>query len=61
MRSATGRYELQPIVAEDKVYIHRGLSHPDVVRYYAVSYTTLEATQEQLQLMSGYTTVVLTN
>ncbi len=30
------------------MYIHRGLSHPDVVRYYAVSYPTLEATQEQM-------------
>ncbi|MBL7946263.1 MAG: GNAT family N-acetyltransferase [Flavobacteriales bacterium] len=48
MRSATGRSELQPIVAEDKVYIHRGLSHPDVVRYYAVNYPNLEAVQEQM-------------
>jgi [ribosomal protein S5]-alanine N-acetyltransferase len=55
MRSVTGRCELHPVVAEDKEYIHRGLSHPDVVRHYAVSYPTLEATQEQMDWYASIT------
>ncbi|MBL7951414.1 MAG: GNAT family N-acetyltransferase [Flavobacteriales bacterium] len=48
MLSASGRFELRPIIAADKVYIHRGLSHPEVIKHYAVSFATLEATQEQM-------------
>ena len=48
MRTGTGRYTLQRITADDKVHIHRGLSHPDVIKHYAVSFLTLEATQEQM-------------
>lgn len=29
--------------------VFRGLSHPDVIRYYGVSFATLEATREQMQ------------
>lgn len=48
MVTPSGRYELRPVVAEDKVSIHRGLSHPEVIKHYAVSFLTLEATQEQM-------------
>ena len=48
MISGSGRFELRPITAEDKVHIHRGLSHPEVIKHYAVSFLTLEATQEQM-------------
>jgi ribosomal-protein-alanine N-acetyltransferase len=53
MVSASGRLELRPIIATDKAYIHRGLSHPDVIRHYAVSFPTLEATQEQMDWYAG--------
>lgn len=53
MISASGRIQLRPIIAEDKVYIHRGLSHPDVIKHYAVSFPTLEATQEQMDWYAG--------
>ena len=39
---------LHPITPADITHIHRGLSHPEVIRYYAVRFMTLEATQEQM-------------
>lgn len=49
----TARLLLRPIVAGDKVNIHRGLSHPEVIKYYAVRFMTLEATQEQMDWYAG--------
>lgn len=37
-----------PIVPTDLEDIFRGLSHPEVVRYYGVRFDTLEATREQM-------------
>ncbi|MBL8001929.1 MAG: hypothetical protein JNL05_08205 [Flavobacteriales bacterium] len=34
---------LHPITPADITHIHRGLSHPEVIRYYAVRFMTLEA------------------
>lgn len=45
---------LSALRPEDIHHVHRGLSHPDVIRYYAVSFLTLEATQEQ---MDWYATI----
>ncbi|HMQ75253.1 MAG TPA: GNAT family N-acetyltransferase [Flavobacteriales bacterium] len=45
---------LHPITPADIAHIHRGLSHPEVIRYYAVRFMTLEATQEQ---MDWYATI----
>lgn len=45
---ATRRLQLREIVQSDIHGIFRGLSHPQVIRYYGVSYATLEATQEQM-------------
>ena len=45
---------LHPITPADITHIHRGLSHPEVIRYYAVRFMTLEATQEQ---MDWYATI----
>ncbi|QQR88172.1 MAG: GNAT family N-acetyltransferase [Flavobacteriales bacterium] len=39
---------LVPFTPEDIHHVFRGLSHPDVVRYYAISFASLEATQEQM-------------
>ena len=44
----TKRLLLREIVQDDIHGIFRGLSHPQVTRYYGVSYVTLEATQEQM-------------
>ncbi|MGP0174262.1 GNAT family N-acetyltransferase [Pseudomonas sp. NCHU5208] len=45
---STRRFQLREIVQEDIRAIFQGLSHPEVIRYYGVSYATLEATQEQM-------------
>lgn len=44
----TDRLLLRQIVANDINNIFKGLSHPDVIKYYAVSFPTLLATQEQM-------------
>ena len=44
----TDRLLLRPIVSSDIQNIFHGLSNPEVAKYYAVSYATLEATQEQM-------------
>lgn len=42
-------YQLKEIKESDINHIHRGLSDPDVTRYYDVHFPTLEATREQMQ------------
>lgn len=42
------RLILRPIESEDHERIFYGLSHPDVIKYYGVSFSTLEATKEQM-------------
>lgn len=44
----TNRLLLRPIVAGDIDHVFTGLSHPDVIKYYGVSFHTLEATKEQM-------------
>lgn len=44
----TGRLLLRPIVDSDIDNIFKGLSHPDIIKYYGVNYQTLEATKEQM-------------
>ncbi|MEM6765706.1 MAG: GNAT family N-acetyltransferase [Bacteroidota bacterium] len=44
----TERLILRQIHAEDKPYVFQGLSHPDVIKYYGVSYQSLEDSQEQM-------------
>lgn len=43
-----GDYLLEPIKREDQAFVFLGLSNPEVIRYYGVSYDTLEATAEQM-------------
>jgi ribosomal-protein-alanine N-acetyltransferase len=45
---ATGRLLLRRIESGDKSRIYEGLSHEHVIRFYGVSYPTLEATQQQM-------------
>ena len=44
----TPRLILREIIDTDLPNIFRGLSHPDVIRYYGVSYSTLEKTKDQM-------------
>lgn len=52
----TERLLLRQIVQEDIEHVFRGLSHPEVTKYFAVSFHTLEATQEQ---MDWYANMIL--
>lgn len=44
----TNRLLLRKIVATDIDNIFKGLSHPDIIKYYGVNFQTLEATKEQM-------------
>jgi [ribosomal protein S5]-alanine N-acetyltransferase len=37
---------------EDQAFVFRGLSHPEVIRYYGVRYDTLDATRTQMDWFS---------
>jgi len=45
----TDRLLLRQIVESDIENIFRGLSHPEVIKYYGISYRTLEETKEQMK------------
>ncbi len=45
----TERLLIRDIFDEDLDFIFEGLSHPDVIRYYGVSYRTREAAQAQME------------
>jgi len=44
----TKNYYLKEIVSTDIENIHKGLSNPEITKYYDVHFETLEATQEQM-------------
>jgi len=52
MHITTQRLLLRPFTAADLDNVFAGLSHPDVIRYYGVSYTTREAATAQIQFFS---------
>ena len=43
----TERLLLRQFVDTELENVFKGLSHPEIIRYYGVSYKTLEATKEQ--------------
>jgi ribosomal-protein-alanine N-acetyltransferase len=45
----TERLYIRSITASDKPLIFKGLSHPEVIRYYGVSYDSLEACEVQMK------------
>ncbi|HRP02257.1 MAG TPA: GNAT family N-acetyltransferase [Candidatus Kapabacteria bacterium] len=49
----TERLLIRPIVEDDITNIFKGLSHPDIIRYYGVSFDTLEATKEQMHFYAN--------
>jgi ribosomal-protein-alanine N-acetyltransferase len=48
MELRSERIVLRTISPGDQEHVFRGLSHPDVVRYYGVRFDSPEATQEQM-------------
>ncbi|MEM9546949.1 MAG: GNAT family N-acetyltransferase [Bacteroidota bacterium] len=40
---------LRQFDASDLIHVFKGLSHPEVIKYYGVSFLTLEATKEQME------------
>ena len=48
----TERLLLRQFVASDIENVFKGLSHPDIIKYYGVSYQTVEATKEQMDFFT---------
>jgi [ribosomal protein S5]-alanine N-acetyltransferase len=44
----TERFLLQEITTDDQVFIFEGLSHPQIIPYYGVSYQTFDAVKAQM-------------
>lgn len=44
----TSRFVLKPIVDSDIEFVYQGLSHPEVIKYYGISYNSLEGTRDQM-------------
>lgn len=49
----TNRLLLRPFEEPDIEYVFKGLSHPDVIKYYGVSYSSVEATKAQMQFFAN--------
>jgi ribosomal-protein-alanine N-acetyltransferase len=49
---STNSLLLRQFVSSDLENVFKGLSHPDVIKYYGVSYDTLEATKAQMQFFA---------
>ncbi|MFY0672781.1 MAG: GNAT family N-acetyltransferase [Bacteroidia bacterium] len=47
--SEIGKIYLRKIENSDIEYVFRGLSHPDVIRHYGVSFSSLEETNAQME------------
>lgn len=47
----TERLLLRQIVENDLENVFKGLSHPDIIKYYGVNYQSLEATKEQMTFL----------
>ena len=45
----TGRLLLRQFEENDLESVYKGLSDPDIIKYYGVSYQTLEETKEQMK------------
>ncbi len=48
----TNRLLLRQFTEADLADVFNGLSHPDVIRYYGVSYNTIEDTRKQMQFFA---------
>ncbi|MEP7110118.1 MAG: GNAT family protein, partial [Ferruginibacter sp.] len=50
---STGQFLLRKIIAADQSKIFEGLSHPAIIKYYGVSYTSMESTGAQMDFYNG--------
>ena len=48
----TERFKLKQFTSSDLENVFKGLSHPDVIKYYGISFDNLEATKEQITWFS---------
>jgi ribosomal-protein-alanine N-acetyltransferase len=48
----TKRLLLRQFVDSDLEIVFKGLSHPDIIKYYGVNYDTLEATKKQMKFFA---------
>ncbi len=48
----TERLLLRQFTGSDLENVYQGLSHPDIIKYYGVSYNSLEATKAQMEFFS---------
>ena len=44
----TERFTLRQFTRRDLENVYKGLSHPDVIKYYGISFNSIEATNEQI-------------
>jgi len=49
----TERLLLRQFKESDLENVYKGLSHPDIIKYYGVSYPTLESTKDQMDFFAG--------
>lgn len=49
----TDRFLLRSFTDSDLEYVFKGLSNPEVIKYYGVSYSTIEETREQMDFFSN--------
>ncbi|WP_207955433.1 GNAT family N-acetyltransferase [Segetibacter sp. 3557_3] len=45
----TERLVLRSVIPEDLESVYKGLSHPEVIRYYGVSYDSMESARDQMK------------
>lgn len=48
----TNRLLLRQFIESDLENVFKGLSHPDIIKYYGVSYQTLQETKEQMKFFA---------
>lgn len=48
----TERFTLRQFTEDDLENVFKGLSHPDIIKYYGISFDSLEATKEQITWFS---------
>jgi len=48
VRIQSNRLLLRPFIESDIKSVFKGLSHPDIIKHYGVSFNSLEATKEQM-------------
>ena len=48
IRIQSNRLLLRPFTESDTELVFKGLSHPDIIKHYGVSFDSIEATKEQM-------------